>query len=99
MTELNQEVNLSRDKLRKRLALTLTASVPLTLTGCVDALYQDPTAYEECLYEMESAGIQVDCDDEDSDWYKKKGYKSKSAVSSYMKSRSGYGGSYYSSGG
>jgi hypothetical protein len=95
--EANQN---GKARLRKTLTMSLLVSVPLTLTGCGEAVQEDWTAYEECQYEMELTGVQLDCEDDDSDWYKKKGYyKSKKVKSSYYKSSgSGYG-SGYSSGG
>ena len=95
-----KQSDMKTKRLRKMLTLSLLASVPLTLTGCGDAVPEDWSAYEECQYEMESTGVMLDCEDEDSDWYKSKGYyKSKKVKSSYYKSsRSGYG-SGYSSGG
>ncbi len=86
---------------RKFIQITMLASVPLTMTGCSELFVEeDWSAYEECQYEVESTGIQLDCDDEDSDWYKMKGYKSKVAKSKYAKPSSfGSGKSGFGSGG
>jgi hypothetical protein len=90
----------NRQFLKKSLTFSLLASVPVFMTGCVSDLPPEPTAFEECVYEMELTGVQLDCDDDEGDWYKKKGYKSKKAKSYYYSSsKSGYGSSGYSSGG
>jgi hypothetical protein len=88
------------------LKYTLICGLPVWLAACdAGPLEQPPqAAYEECQYEMELTGVELDCDDDESSWYKTKKYKSKyaSATSSSSGfSKSGYGnaGASKSSGG
>lgn len=59
--------------LQKMLAFSLVASLPVALTGCVSGEAAALTAEQECQWEMETYGLELDCEDEDSDWYLKKG--------------------------
>ncbi|MBO8162947.1 MAG: hypothetical protein H0Z34_04390 [Brevibacillus sp.] len=61
---------------RKALAVSGIISLTAALTGCAD---DEPefTAYEECKWEVEKNGLEYDCDDDDSPFYVKNGYKSK----------------------
>lgn len=82
----------------KWLAYALVFALPVTLAGCGSS----DSAYDECVYEKELYGYEMDCDDDSSSssrsaasWYHKKGYTSKSSSvskeSAYYKSRSGIG--------
>jgi hypothetical protein len=64
---------------QKMIAFSLIMSVPIALSGC-SSEPQQFTAEEECEWEMEKNGWELDCDDENSSWYKKKGYKSKHSI-------------------
>jgi hypothetical protein len=64
---------------RKALVAAGIISIPAVLTGCTD---EDPTAYDECKYQEQQDNQVYYCDDDDADFYKKKGYSSKySAIS------------------
>ncbi|UFJ42725.1 hypothetical protein LOK74_09620 [Brevibacillus humidisoli] len=75
---------------RKALAVTGVISLTAALAGCAE---DEPelTTYDECQWEVETNGLEYDCDDEDSSFYVKKGYKNKSqkvsASSSFYKSQ------------
>lgn len=62
---------------------------------------EQTTAYEQCALEMEQTGVDLDCNDDDADWYKKKQYKSKTDSVFFASSskKSGFGSSSSSSGG
>lgn len=62
---------------RKALVATGVISVAALLGGCTD---EDPTAYQECQWERETFGYEYDCEDDDSDFYIKKGYSGKKAI-------------------
>jgi hypothetical protein len=89
--------------LKKAITLSMLVTLPVGLSGCGEYIEQQITAEEECLIEEQDLMIDLDCEDEDSDWYKKKGYKSKAAITKIYKSSSGSGksgfGGGYSSGG
>lgn len=79
---------------QKLAAFTLLFSVPLALSGCGD---DQPTAQDECEWERDSTGQwEIDCDDDDSSWYRSHGYSSKSskvkASSPFLKQGVGSGG-------
>jgi hypothetical protein len=93
-------------KLRTGVTLSLLVTMPVTLTACGEEwIEQESTAYEQCLLAEVEEGLDIDCEDDDADWYKLKGYKSKYAKTKIYKSssgmtRSGFGSSGgYSSGG
>ncbi|WP_127534104.1 hypothetical protein [Paenibacillus kobensis] len=93
----------------KWLAYVLVFALPVSLAGCGS---NSASAYDECVYEQQKYGYDMDCDDDSgtgahsaSAWYYSKGYRSKSSAvdkqSSYYKSRSGIGKSsgFFSGGG
>jgi hypothetical protein len=85
-----------------RIVASLMTGAPALLVGC-GAPASPMTAFDECQQEITLTGIELNCEDDESDWYKKKKYKSKSAVSAvsaaaaYKSSsssvKSGFGGS------
>jgi hypothetical protein len=76
--ETSQQI--SRTPFRQKLlTFSLLTSVPVLLTGCADEPAQF-TAEEECEWEEERNAVDYDCDDVNSGWYFKKGYKSKGAL-------------------
>lgn len=87
-------------RLGKTFKLSLLLSLPLSVVACEQVVEEDYSAYDECLIEQQELGVELYCEDDDSEWYKAKGYKTKMSKSSkYSSSRSGYGSSGYSSGG
>lgn len=119
---MNNEAKLSEQKgltgssertatMKKRLAYALMVCMPLTTTACDD---NNPSAYDECVYERQTSKGNWDCDDDGSSshssWYHTRGYSSKkssaktgtSFYNSYKSSHSTYSGigsSGHSSGG
>lgn len=77
------------------------------LLGCIVVLLPNPfifiygyfmlknphstTAYEECQIEMQQTGMNLDCEDDDADWYKKKKVSKYSAIAPKSSSKSGFG--------
>ena len=80
----------------KLTAYSLLLAVPVVMTGC-SAAADDLTAYDECEWEMERTGLELECDDDDSDWYASHGYLSKQSKAktntAFYKARSGIGSS------
>ncbi|WP_139489107.1 hypothetical protein [Brevibacillus dissolubilis] len=81
---------------RKALAVAGIISIPAVLSGCAE---EEPTAYDECKYQEQQDNQVYYCDDDDADFYKKKGYKNKysliskssPAYNKIVSSRGGFG--------
>lgn len=81
--------------IQKLVAFSLLFSVPVGLSGCSE---QTATAQDECKWERETNGKwELDCDDDNSSWYRSHGYSSKSSPvkssSPFYKKGVGSGGS------
>ena len=49
------------------------------------------TAFDECEIEMKRTGIELDCDDDDADWYKMKKIKKNAIIAQSSPIKSGFG--------
>jgi hypothetical protein len=66
--------------------------LPLSIFLLFTSSKKNPTtAYDECQIEMEQTGIDLDCDDDDADWYKKKKVSKYTAVAPKSTMKSGFG--------
>ncbi|WP_028544092.1 hypothetical protein [Paenibacillus taiwanensis] len=107
MTDSNERIA----PMKKRLAYALMVCMPLATTACGD---NNPSAYDECVYERQATNGNWSCDDDGSSnhssWYHTRGYSSKKSsaksgtafYNSYKSSHSSYSGigsSGHSSGG
>jgi hypothetical protein len=71
---------------QKLIAYSLVMSAPLLLVGCSsddEANVEEYSAIEECEWEEEVNGWELDCENEGSHWYATRGYKSKNSKISH----------------
>jgi hypothetical protein len=71
--------------------LLLNPLIFIFVTYFMDKYRHSTTPYEECQIEMQQTGMNLDCEDDDADWYKKKKVSKYSAIAPKSSSKSGFG--------